>query len=174
MTPTIPDRAPKTKPVLTAERVRELFNYDPETGSLVRLISRGSRKAGAVVNYPGQKRGQVRIDGEKFLVHRVVWLTVTGFWPDQDIDHVNGNPSDNRFVNLRLATSEINNQNRRQAQGNNWAGLLGVGSSGCAKRYRASIVVKGRYIHLGCFDTPEEAHAAYLAAKRQLHPGCTI
>lgn len=97
---------------------------------------------------------------------------MTGGWPTNEIDHKNGVKDDNRFGNLRQATHLLNQQNQRKAQRKNKAGLLGV----CAKRngFMASIKVNGKNKWLGSFSTPELAHAAYVAAKRKFHEGCTI
>ena len=88
------------------------------------------------------------------------------------IDHINGNPSDNRISNLRLCDRNINLQNQRKAQKHNKLGVLGVSKYG--NSYRAQIHVGTKVKYIGSFKTPEEAHVAYLECKRELHPGCTI
>lgn len=115
----------------------------------------------------------VRIANKIHFAHRVVWFLVHGDWPMQPLDHINGERADNRPVNLRLVTVAENCQNKGQAlPTNKSAGLLGVNhhpSNG--RRYRAQIWCGGKNRHLGYFDLPEEAHAAYLRAKAQMHPG---
>lgn len=112
------------------------------------------------------------IAGKEYVQHRLAWLYMHGRWPSGDIDHINGNRSDNRFSNLRDVATQTNSENRRCAQKNNKAGLLGV-----TKRrngYEARIRVLGRLIYLGLYDTPERAHEVFLQAKRERHAGCTI
>jgi hypothetical protein len=109
-----------------------------------------------------------------YLAHRLAWLYMTGEWPNV-IDHVNGQKSDNRFANLRNVDDQTNNQNVRIANSNSHTGFLGVDCDPNRKtKYRAKIVIDKKPVYLGRFKTPEEAHARYLEAKRQMHPGCTI
>lgn len=99
---------------------------------------------------------------------------VHGKWPARLIDHRNGDPLDNRLVNLREADDAVNAQNIRAAQRNNLSsGLLGV-SRLPSGRWMAQITVGRKQRYLGAHSTPESAHQAYIDAKRALHPGCTI
>lgn len=152
---------------LTAERVRELFSYDSENGVLIRRVRCGRIKQGSVAGTSGAM-GYIRVcvDGRDYLLHRLVWLAVHGRWPSEGLDHIDGNPSNNRLSNLREATQGENMQNQRMAQrGKNLLGAYKRGS-----RWTACICVNGRQKHLGQFDTEELAHAAYVAAKRIHHP----
>ena len=158
-----------------AERVKELFNYDPETGVFTRRIDSPPRwKAGQIAGSRHSKHGYwiIRFDGRDKLAHRLAWLYVHGEWPTQDIDHIDGNPLNNRINNLRQVSKSVNMQNRKRAHKQSTSGLLGAYRNG--KRWRSSIHIDGNPKHLGTFDTAEAAHAAYLAAKRLHHPGCTI
>jgi hypothetical protein len=98
----------------------------------------------------------------------LAWFYVTGKWPKNSIDHRDGDRANNRFKNLRDLTQSGNLQNRKVANANNACGLLGVHKNG--RRWRAKIKIDYRDVHLGYFDTPKQAHAAYLKAKRELHP----
>lgn len=159
---------------LSAERARELFNYDPETGSLTWRVNKGSR---AREGKPaGSKRDDgylsVRADGEQVLVHRVIWLMHSGEWPGSIIDHKNGIRSDNRWRNLRDTSRRVNQENHRNSRQGSKVPFLGVS---CKRgKFRSRIKVGGIERSLGSFSTPEEAHEVYLTAKRQLHAGCTI
>lgn len=159
---------------LTAQRLRDLLHYDPETGCFTRRIAHYGSPAGARVG-SRHNEGYIRlhVDGRSYLCHRLAWLYVTGAWPTHDIDHLNGNRSDNRFANLRGVTRAVNLQNQRLVRSNNKHSSL-LGAFKKRGRWESKIRVDGAYRHLGVFDTPEEAHAAYVAAKRRLHPGCTI
>lgn len=160
---------------LTAQRLRELFDYDDSTGHLIRRVTTSCRSlAGSVAGHQ-DKTGyrRVVVDGSQYLAHRLIWLYVTGDWPTDCIDHINGTPEDNRFTNLRDVSHSINNQNaHRKKSSAKHTQLLGAYKVG--KRWSARIVVDGSQRHLGYFGTPEEASAAYLAKKRELHAGCTI
>lgn len=164
---------------ISAARLRELLNYDPDTGVFTWLRPTGRRAKPGATAGSIQGRGYlgIRIHGVKYLAHRLAWLYQCGVWPDGDIDHINGDRCDNRIVNLRRAARSTNIQNLRSAKSHNKTGFLGVvldSSRKTARKYAARIVYGGKQHHLGYYNTPEEAHAVYLEAKRRLHPGCTI
>lgn len=114
----------------------------------------------------------VNIAGRRIGAHRIAWVLSHGKWPDGVVDHLNGDTRDNRLANLRDTTPRVNCENQRRAHSRNPTGLLGVRQSG--SRYSALITVRGRCQYLGSFGSPEEAHEAYLTAKRELHEGCTL
>lgn len=160
---------------LTAERLRELLQYHPESGFFFWRVDRGAKEKAGDVAGDLQDTGcwRICVDYTRYKAHRLVWLYVTGEWPEAFIDHINGNKLDNRFENLRDVSKAVNTQNQRRARADNKScGLLGVSRN--RKRWMANITVDRKPHYLGTFDTPEEAHAAYVAAKRVLHPGCTI
>lgn len=97
---------------------------------------------------------------------------MTGEWPIGDIDHINGIRHDNRWSNLRVVSAQVNQQNRRRANANGRAGLLGVNPY--KNKFRAYIKIDGRTKYLGSYETADRAHAEYVAAKRQFHEGCTL
>ena len=152
------------KDVITADLLRKLFNYDPASGWFSR--------------YEGAMAGWINADGYRAVsvknttqyAHRVIWCMMTGEWPTQQIDHVNGDRSDNRWENLRAATVSENHQNRAKRSDNS-SGEVGVrirvGKTGT--RYIAGIAMNGKTKHLGSFLDMESARNAYLAAKRELH-----
>lgn len=137
----------------------------------------GSRgKVGDVVGTL-YKNGYLRtqVKGQVYTVHALVWLYHRGSLPTLDIDHINGNRSDNRIENLREVTRSVNMQNLRQAPAHNKSsGMLGVKRHSNGKCWQAQIQVNKKQIYLGLFDTKEAAHEAYLKAKRNIHEGCTI
>lgn len=159
---------------LTQQRVRELFEYDPLSGVLTRRQGANAGRPMTCRNHDGYLL--VRINRKNYRVHRVIWLYMTGQWPSEILDHINGDRADNRWTNLREATVVTNQQNQRHARADNQSGLLGVAIGGGSKRnpYTAFIRYAGRQHYLGCFPTPEAAHAAYLSAKREHHVGNTI
>jgi hypothetical protein len=158
---------------LTAERLREVLHYDPETGLFTWRIDRGGRKAGTVAG-SAHNAGYVsiRVYGIRYLSHRLAALYVTGKWPEHQVDHKYGVRSDNRWTELRPATHAQNQHNKRSANSNNKVGLLGVSVS--RGRYLAQIKVAGKRKFLGRFGTPEMSHNAYLTAKAAIHPFQTL
>lgn len=160
---------------LTAARVRELLHYDPETGVFVWIAKATPRTKNIVGKIAGSlRRGRVEIsiDGSKHQAGRVAWLYMTGKWPEALVDHKDTNAANNRWLNLRDATYMVNAENQTRAKATNVTGFLGVTPHN--GRFRADITAKKKRKHLGVFDTPQEAHAVYLQAKRSLHEGCTI
>lgn len=160
---------------LSAARVREVLDYDPLTGVFIRKVRLAQcHQVGDRADFQvaaGHLKGYRRIgfDNQRYLAHRVAWLYVHGDWPKDDIDHINGQKGDNRISNLRDVTFAVNMQNRRKPHKDNKSGFLGV-SAHVSGTFVAK--VGGKYI--GSHATPEEAHEAYLQAKRLMHEGCTI
>lgn len=149
--------------------------YDPATGLVTRRISSGrAAHAGAIVGTKSKGAYQVRVDGVAYRLHRLVWLYMTGQHPLGVIDHMDGNPANNVWSNLRDVTESVNQQNQRHAQRHNATGFLGVTFNKRRGKFQAQIGVKTGHKYLGLFRTAEEAHGAYLAAKRELHEGCML
>lgn len=160
--------------MITQERLKELLHYDPETGVLTWTKATSNRIAvGDVagnIGVPGYI--DIRVDGVLYKAHRLAVLWMTGSFPEADTDHINGMRADNRWVNLRCVPRLINGQNHRKADVDSRTGVLGVTKSG--NRFKAQIGACGKNYYLGCFGCPELAHAAYIKAKRDLHPGGTL
>src|SRR4051794_4935854 len=114
--------------MLTAERLREILSYDPETGLFTRLQSPRTGQ-----RYTGKQAGsikpsgyvKIRVDGRFYFAHRLAWTIMTGQNPPEAMDHIDCNPSNNRWSNLREATSSQNAANHR-IRSNNSSGLKGV------------------------------------------------
>lgn len=160
--------------MITQAQLKELFDYDAETGNLVWKVDTGKKnfcgKIAGCIHPSGYRL--IRIKGKLCRAHRLIWIYHYGTEPKEHIDHINGNGLDNRMENLREATRSENMQNIKKAHKNNSAGLMGAHKH--KKKWRAEIRLNKMYIYLGTFDTPEEAHIAYLAKKRELHPFQTI
>ncbi len=160
---------------LTPARLRELLCYSPESGEFRWRISDRNRKAGALAGSPNERsrRVYISIDNRHYRAHRLAWLYVHGRWPEHVIDHINGDWSDNRIANLRDVPQAVNLQNLRGAKGKTRSGLLGVQANGRGQ-WCSLIQVAGVRHYLGNFYSAEEAHEAYLEAKRELHAGNTL
>lgn len=162
------------KSQLTAEQLREVVSYDPETGAFKwRPRSRvgvhrpvGTLSHGYLVIGIGGRGGVPR------AAHRLAWLYVHGEWPANEIDHINGDKLDNRIANLRDVSSTTNKENARKPKRNNKSGVLGVRKHG--NRFVAGITRDYKSYYIGCFATAEQAHEAYVAAKREHHAGNTL
>ena len=155
----------------TYDRVHSLLRYDPDTGKLfwrVRMSNRvkAGQQAGSV-NRSGYV--QIGFDGHRFWAHRLVFFMQTGNWPTEEIDHIDGDKVNNAWSNLRECSRKENAQNRKNVPSTNDLGILGVRRVG--SKFRSSIEVDGKYMHLGYFLSAEEASAAYLNAKSSFHPG---
>lgn len=167
---------------LTHRRLLDELEYDQETGVFRNRIDRSSRSrrgaiAGSLVTVNDRKTYlTIGFCGRNFYAHRLAIFYVTGRWPTHQVDHVDGNPLNNRYANLRETSNSENQHNRKTAQRNSTTGVIGVYRRSRPpvpgrKQFFSHIRVDGKRISLGCFYTIEEASAAYLAAKRKMHPG---
>ncbi len=149
--------------MITADRLRELVNYDPETGLFTWLkpCGRWDRIPSGSIAGTAHNAGywQINLDGRLYLAHRLAVLYVTGSWPSNLIDHENLNRSDNRWTNLRHATHSQNHMNSK-VYANNALGVKGVSLHRDGK-FVAQIQRSGSSRHLGLFSTVAEAKAAY-------------
>lgn len=157
--------------MITAERLREILDYDSETGIFRWRISRKSCSAGVIAGSENAKGyWTIRVDGELLYAHRLAWLYVTGDHPKNQIDHIDMRKSNNAWRNLREATNSQNHANTG-LRSNNSSGHKGV--SWCASRgkWDARLRFRGRQICLGRFDTAYLAKAAYDEKHRELFGG---
>jgi hypothetical protein len=166
--------------VLTPEIARRLFSYDAETGKLYwnerprsdfnsarHWNGFNTKSAGKEVGTPskwGHLRFRIRKDS--FQVHRVIWLMAYGEWPEQ-VDHIDGDPGNNRLENLREVNHLLNCRNAARRKDNS-SGITGISRSSKSDRWVATIGDRGSQIHLGDYRTLEEAIAAREAAAKVL------
>lgn len=147
--------------MLTQTRLRELLEYDPATGAF------RWRKGGTGRYYAGRIAGAtsvqgyrvINFDGEKLRAARLAWLYMTGKWPDEHVDHINGDRGDDRWANLREATRAENLHNVG-LRVHNTSGVRGVYWNKRQQQWHARVNFNGTLFHCGYFDSIEEAKAA--------------
>jgi hypothetical protein len=154
---------------LTQERLHALLRYEPTTGHFHWRYPRSgvqfSRPAGSVNKTHGYV--VIGLDGRQFYGHRLAWLYVKGEWP-LEIDHKDGNRANNRIDNLRDVPHQANAQNKPLTTCSA-TGFRGVTPHGDV--FEARIKTAGKETYIGRFPTIEEASAAYLDKRRELHIG---
>lgn len=160
-------RKRKRKPP-TCEELHELFIYNIRHRILRWRIKpckniRAGDPAGTI---EGTGYFRVGINGRRYFAHQIIWCMMTGKWPTQEIDHRDGNGLNNKWTNLREATSSQNGMNTKTPS-NNTSGYKGV-TLHLGKYWRAQIWLNKKRIHLGFFPNPEAAHAAYCEAALEL------
>jgi len=160
----------------TPQQLRERIAYDPDTGSLTWLpyrnpsawqIGWNARCAWRPAMAHISKRGYLNGSWKPYTLtaHRVAWAIHYGRWPEGQLDHINGDKTDNRIANLREVSNRINALNCKRSQ-NNTSGVTGVFWSKSCQKWVAQISVHGRGQHLGLFTKMADAVAARKAAER--------
>ena len=144
--------------------LRNALSYDPETGHFTWIAPRKKVIVGTRAGRENKGRRSIKFNQLDYLEHRLAWLWMTGEWPSE-IDHINCNPLDNRFCNLRIATKQQNQANARMKY-TCQSGVKGVRQRKDCKRFEARIRLGGERVTLGWFDTKEAAAAAYASALR--------
>lgn len=155
---------------ITAEEVRNLLDYNPATGAFTRRVRTSMRiNVGDAAGCPnGKGYLLIRLQNRLYRAHRLAWLYVHGEWPPHEIDHIDGNRSNNAIANLRPSTHAQNMQNLAK-KSSNTSGVTGVHWDQLRSKWKAEIGANGTVLRLGSFASKEEARNAYLAAKAKLH-----
>lgn len=152
------------------ETLQDLFVYDQHSGSLTRRRASGPKKAGDIAGHSFTASCKtyraVRVGESTFYVHRIVWKMHYGVDPDGQIDHIDGDGTNNAIVNLRVVNAVENHRNQRLRRSNK-SGILGVSKVKRNGKWRSSITIHGHHVHLGVFDSIEEAAAARESANRE-------
>lgn len=164
---------------ISAEYAKIIFEYNPENGRLKRKHRNNVHKsantkyadkfADTSIHHTGYRYASV--NGVGYLAHRIAWLIFYGTWPENEVDHINGNKKDNRILNLRTCESYQNGRNVKK-RCNNTSGFKGVHwmqTKGRRGGWGARICTENGRIFLGLFQTPEEAHKAYCGAAKKHH-----
>lgn len=152
---------------LAAEQLRDLLHYDPETGvfTRIKIVAPQSRiRVGDIAGSLNHGYWRIKVGGRAgraYGAHRLAWLYMTGKWPEDEIDHIDLDPSNNRWSNLREANRSTNIANTK-CRSDNACGLKGVYRGQGQKRpWRAEITLHKKRVFIGAFATMEEAKAAY-------------
>lgn len=159
------------KTQLTQERLKDLLHYDPETGVFCWKVRKALRlQAGDIAGGIDMSEGyhKIKIDGQTLKGHRLAHLYMTGTWPEAQIDHINRDRADNRWSNLRQASSQDNTRNAK-CYVTNSIGIKGVSYRPLSQVYIVRITNDGRTYYLGQVNCPREAAHAYNKAAIQLH-----
>lgn len=151
---------------LTAEYLRSILHYEPETGIFTWKVGSANQvKAGDAAGSPdGHGYLRITVCSRLYQAHRLAWLYIHGVWPKLTIDHINRNRSDNRITNLRDVSHKQNLQNASK-RSDNKSGHPGVSWNKQRSQWVAHITHNNKHIHLGYFTTVEEAIAARKAGE---------
>ena len=160
-----------TNKLLTYDRLREVLNYNPDTGLFTWIAKASSHitigdtagriTSGGYIN--------INIDRLPYAAHRLAWLYTHKVWPTNSLDHINRIRNDNRLANLREATKAELAQNRKLTPSNT-SGVKGVHWMAGRRRWKASITLNGKLIHLGYTRLFEDAVALREEAEIKHHP----
>ena len=157
------------------EAAQQALIYNPETGVFVWSESAWHKRNRGLCAGSKKRNGyiEIQLQGKMLKAHRLAWMLVYGDLADDvEIDHLDGDRSNNRLLNLRAVSRNINQQNQRKARKDNRTGLLGVSRNGSG--WKAELRINGKKVNVGTYKSPELAHQAYVSAKRIHHEGCTI
>lgn len=148
--------------------LKSRISYDPRSGEVTWLTGHGGRKIGSRVGTLTNGTIRVRLDKKDCALTCLIWIYMTGSKPAKgyEIDHIDRNPSNNRWNNLRLLTRSQNQANTNTYK-NNSTGIRGVHLTKWG--YRAVISLAGKNRHIGFFQTAEEASKAYQARRLEFH-----
>lgn len=159
-----------TEQILTQKKLKELFEYNPETGDFVWRVTRKGRGkknhvAGTVNSYGYRV---IMINFKLYPAHRLIFMYMTGRLPKDQIDHINGVRTDHRWINLREVTQQENLKNKK-IQKNNKTGINGVYKNKISGRWYTNISVNKRLIYLGSYKCLLDAVAARKRAEKKYH-----
>jgi hypothetical protein len=154
---------------ITQERLKSLLHYDPLSGQFTRLVDGKHTKAGERAGYvKGSGYREIYISGDLYYEHRLAFLYMTGSFPEHQADHINHIKDDNRWCNLRPATSTENNRNTGLRKDNK-SGVTGVSWCNGKQKWMASCHADGKTKYLGYFENIQEAAVVATSARQKYH-----
>ena len=147
--------------ILTQEYLKSILHYDENSGVFTNLVKRGHKtfKGAIAGSFTSAGYAQIKINYKNYTAHRLVWLYVYGYFPPNQVDHINGIKSDNRLSNLRLANMQENKRNQGLTKANK-TGKKGVHLMPSGK-WKANCRINNKTVHIGHYNTMEEAATAY-------------
>jgi len=152
---------------LTQERLKEVLDYNPETGIFTWKISKGRKGVGHIAgNLKHTGYMQIRINKIDYQAHRLAWLYMEGYWPENEVDHIDRNPSNNKWGNLRETSRACNSRNRSISK-NNTSGINGVSWYANDKLWVSQIKINYKRIYLGSFKNKIDAAKARWEAEKK-------
>jgi hypothetical protein len=152
---------------ITQEKLKAVLDYNPDTGIFVRKKNSGPAKKGDIAGSLGRDGYLVvRIFGERYLAHRLVWLWANGYLPEHEIDHINRKRDDNRLKNLRHVSRQCNSRNKAATKRNK-SGVTGVIWHKRDKVWFSYICVAYKTINLGYFENKKDAVKKRFAAEQK-------
>jgi len=155
-----------------SEYVRTHLSYNSESGVIGWCKPTGGRAPAVAGNIDSGGYRRIKCKGHKILAHRIAWFLHYGEWPNQPVDHINGDRLDNSASNLRLATQEQNQQNsgeRKSGWRPNTSGWKGVSWNKKGQNWQAEIRHNGKHTYLGSFSDVKEAAEEYIFAALEFH-----
>jgi hypothetical protein len=154
---------------VTKERALSELEYRPQCGDFLWMVNRGRKIKGAVAGWTDNLGYRlIRIDGTLYRVHHLVHLMETGEMPKGDVDHIDGNPANNVFSNLRVCTHSENQKNMKRHRDNK-SGFKGVFWNTQKSKWQSKICFDGVTKHLGFFSDATAAAIAYNSAAKLFH-----
>ena len=160
---------PKLDKEITQKILKDNFFYDESCGNFIRLkLSRSGSPEGSIAGTLNRKLGYIVffIKGKLYYAHRLAWLYMTGEFPENQIDHIDGNRANNSWSNLRGATAQDNMKNQI-LKCNNKSGYKGVSYSNSKQKYVAQCRIDKKFKFLGHYDSPEDASTAYITYTKE-------
>ena len=156
--------------MLTQQRLKEVLYYNPHVGVFVWKIDHKRARRGHTAGGAHKGRGYIKIcvDGHSYTAHVLVWLYVYGVFPAAQIDHIDGDRSNNLVSNLRVVAPEQNCWNSRVPTSNT-SGFKGVVYLAGCKKYRGSVRNRGKRFYTDLYVKPEDAAAALMDIRASLH-----
>jgi len=149
--------------LITQQQLKDVLDYSPEKGEFYWKNKSTAYRCGFIAgSVKNDGYINIGIKGKYYKAHRLAWLYVYGVMPDQLLDHINGNRSDNRIANLRPCNRAENQMNCSAIKGT--SAYKGVSLNKKSGKWTAGIRVNGKYTYLGRYETEEKAHAVYCFA----------
>lgn len=155
--------------LIDLQYLKSIIHYDASIGLFTRIAKSGPNAVvGPITGHHHSGYQFIRVKGKKYAARRLAWFYVNGKWPDDTIDHINGEKSDNRIDNLRQASRKHNNFNRQRYR-NNTSGFKGVTWHKASRKWMARVYANRQVYELGCFNSKIEAANAYNNAATSVH-----